>query len=392
MAGSQDSFLWGAATSAHQIEGNNVHSDWWEWEKLRTGITKSGMASDGWHRWREDLALAKSLGHTAYRFSVEWSRIEPQPGQFNRDVIRHYRTVLEELRRLGMKSFVTLHHFTNPAWLARDGGWAASRTPEYFGRYVAYVAQHLGELVDFWIPINEPTVYASQSYLHGNWPPQEKSWVRSWWVLRQLAYGHKLAYRTIHRYFPSACVGAAHNLMAFLPVSDSMFDRFAADMSNRRYNHTFFHLTGNTHDFIGVNYYRPVFLRATLWPLKIREIKKEGMYSDMGWMVYPEGLTNVLLEMKQYKLPVYITENGLADAEDSRRAEFIRSHLRAVEEAQRLGVDVRGYLHWSLLDNFEWDKGFGPRFGLVEVDYATQQRIPRPSAYVYKAIIEQARK
>ncbi|MBI3256110.1 MAG: glycoside hydrolase family 1 protein [Candidatus Andersenbacteria bacterium] len=392
MARSNHSFLWGAATSAHQTEGHNIHNDWWEWEKKNPRVVKSGVASDSWSRWREDLALAKSLGHTAYRFSIEWSRIEPQPGQFNSQAMSHYKDILEELRRLEMKSFVTLHHFTNPAWLAGDGGWVAWRAPEFFGRYVAYVAQHLGELVDFWIPINEPTVYAGQAYWHGVWPPQERSLLHSWWVLRQLAYGHKLAYRTIHRYFPHAQVGGAHNLMAFVPASASGLDQLAVDVSSWRYNHAFFSLTGNTHDFIGVNYYRPVWLQASAFPPRVKEIKKTGTYSDMDWMVYPEGLTQVLLEMKKYRLPIYITENGLADAVDSRRADFIRSHLRAVEEAQRQGVDICGYLHWSLIDNFEWDKGFGPRFGLIEVDYATQKRTIRPSAYVYKAIIEQARK
>lgn len=391
MAGSNHSFLWGAATSAHQTEGHNIHSDWWQWEKKNPHQPKSGVACDSWNRWREDLALAKSLGHTAYRFSVEWSRIEPQPGQFNRQAIIHYREILEELHRLGMKSFVTLHHFTNPAWVAEQGGWVSSRTPEFFGRYVAYVAQHLGELVDFWIPINEPTVYASQSYWHAAWPPQERSFWHYSWVLRQLAYGHKLAYRTIHRYFSEAQVGGAHNLIPFIPVTDTFLDRLVCHVSSWRYNHTFFNLTGETHDFIGVNYYRPVFFHVRMWPPKIVAVHKEGTYSDIDWMVYPEGLTRTLVDMKKYRLPMYITENGLADKDDNRRSEFIRSHLRAVEEAQRQGVDVRGYLHWSLLDNFEWDKGFGPRFGLIEVDYATQKRTIRPSAYVYKAIIEQAR-
>ena len=235
-------------------------------------------------------------------------------------------------------------------------------------------------------------MYASQAYFHGNWPPQEKSFLHSWWVLRQLAYGHKLAYRTIHRYFPAAQVGGAHNLMAFVPASASALDSLAAHVSGWRDNHGFFGLTGNTHDFIGVNYYRSVWLSASILPPRVKEVKKPGTYSDIDWMVYPEGLTQVLLEMKKYRLPIYITENGLADAMDSRRAEFIRSHLRAVEDAQRQGVDVRGYLHWSLLDNFEWAQGFGPRFGLIEVDYTTQKRTIRPSAYVYKAIIEQAQK
>ncbi len=392
MATSNPSFLWGAATSAHQVEGNNIHNDFWEWERKTPSIEKSGLACDSWNRWREDFALAKELGHSAHRFSIEWSRIEPVQGQFNRQAIDHYRQELEELRRLGMKSFVTLHHFTNPAWLAKKGGWAYGQTPELFGRYVAYVVQHLGDLVDFWVTINEPMVYATQGYFHGTWPPHIKSFLKTWWIVRQMAYGHKVAYRTIRRYRPEAQIGAAHNLMAFIPESNSFFDTLFVNVVRQRYNHEFLRLIHGYHDFLGVNYYRPVFLKARLWPVGVTEIKKPGVYSDMQWPVYPEGLTAVLREVKKYNLPIYITENGLADADDSRRADFIRSHLRAVEEAQREGIDVRGYLHWSLLDNFEWDKGFGPRFGLIEVDFATQARRIRPSAWVYKAIIEQAGK
>lgn len=364
----QEPFLFGAGTSSHQVEGGNRNNDWWAWEQAREPFLRSGVACDQWNRYDEDIALASQLGHNAHRISLEWSRIEPTEGTFSRSAIEHYRQVLTAIRNRGMKSFVTLHHFTNPVWLAQKQGWESSRTPELFGRYTKFVAQHIGDLVDFWVTINEPMVYASQSYAKGIWPPQKKSWHSTWKVVQNMACGHRVAYRVIHNVLPHARVGIAQHVIAHMPpLSDLWFNR------------TFFLLTRNTHDFIGVNYY---FTHGSDdW---------SGPRSDMGWPIIPESLTDVLLAMSRYKKPIYITENGLADAKDVYRADFIRSHIRAIEAAQRQGADVRGYLYWSLLDNFEWADGFAPRFGLIAVDYETMKRTARPSALVYKAIIEQA--
>lgn len=378
MEGKREEFLWGAATSAHQVEGNNIHNDWWAWEKKQPLTMRSGLAADSYKRWREDLALAKQLGHTAYRFSLEWSRIELAPEKWNREAIEHYRQMLLEVRRLGLKSFVTLHHFTNPLWFARRGGWLLHDSPELFARYVRFVAQQLGDLVDFWVTINEPNVYAGKSFWEGTWPPQGKRFEEMARVMNKMVKAHRQAYRIIHAAVPGASVGAANHMIA-CGHKKVGFSWHA--LRQWMFNHWFLWRTRGTHDFIGVNYYFPC-----------GQTKTDGQKSDMGWPLYAPGLTDVLVEAKRYGVPVYVTENGLADADDSRRADFIRSHLRAVEAAQRAGVDVRGYLHWSLLDNFEWSDGFAPRFGLVEVDFATQERRVRPSARVYQAIIEGARR
>ena len=364
-------FLWGAATSAHQVEGNNTRNDWWAWERQTAGVECSGRASDHYHQFKEDFALARNLGHNAHRLSLEWSRIEPERGQWCEQALRHYREVLEGLRRQNLKSFVTLHHFTNPLWLAEAGGWERRGSVELFANYVKMVVRSLGDLVDFWVTINEPVVYALEAYWHKRWPPQKRSAPAVWRVVRHMAAAHRRAYRIIHRAWVGARVGLAKHLIAY-----------SAKQTFRDYwfNHYFFTLVGKKQDFIGVNYY-----------LADQGKIGDGPKSDIGWPIYPAGLTQVLLHMKRYKLPIYVTENGLADARDSRRADFIRDHLRAVEAAQAAGVDVRGYFYWSLLDNFEWDKGFAPRFGLVEVDYKTMERKVRPSAYVYRAIIEAAR-
>lgn len=364
-----EQFLWGAATSAHQIEGSNIHNDWWEAEQQGKVPFKSGRATDHWNRWRLDYALAKELGHTAHRLSLEWSRIEPEPGKWNQRALTQYREMLTELKRLGMRTFVTLHHFTNPRWFSARGGWASAAAPEIFARYVKIVAEQLGEHVDFWITINEPNVYAGQAFWLGTWPPRQRSRWAAWQVLRRMMRAHRAAYRVLHRVQPDAQVGIAHNVLAFPERS----------LKAWLYNHYFLWGTRRAHDFLGINYYRSVNRN---WV---------GPVSDIGWEIDPGGLQRVLRDLHQYGWPIYITENGLADAEDTQRADFIVSHLRILEEAQRTGIDIRGYLHWSLLDNFEWDKGFSPRFGLVAVDYETLERRPRRSAYVYKAIIEQAR-
>lgn len=364
-------FLFGAATSAHQVEGNNVHNDWWAWEREGVARAKSGQAADHYNRFREDFALASQLGHTAQRFGIEWSRVEPKRGSWDEREITHYREVLQELRRLKLVSFVTLHHFTNPVWLAQAGGWENPESVERFGRYVEKIVIELGELVDFWITINDPMVYALKGFWEGAWPPGiRRASLNVWRVVGNLARAHRLAYQIIHKRLPRAQVGIAQNFVAGLPwLSDWWF------------NHRFLRKAAGRHDFIGVNYYFPQVPMG--W---------QGPRSDMGWPIQAAGLTDVLLSARQYRKPIYVTENGVADAADRLRGDFIRDHVRAVEAAQAKGADVRGYLHWSLLDNFEWDKGFGPRFGLVEVDYKTLERKPRASAYIYKAIIEQAQR
>ncbi len=375
-----DEFLYGAATSAHQVEGNNVHNDWWNWEQNRPLEFRSGRAADHWRLYKQDLSLAKNLGHNAHRFSIEWSRIQPERNQWDQHALRHYRAVLLELRRLEIKSFVTLHHFTNPQWFAERGGWLRHDAPQLFADYTRVVVDYFGDLVDFWLTINEPMVYATQSYWHKRWPPQKRSGIKTWLVIRRLAAAHRQTYRLIHRCRPGAKVGLAQHLIAFMPsLARQSGSRTVIALQDFWFNHYFYHLTRGTHDFIGANYY---FAKSNM--------TQPEPVSDLGWPIRPEGLTHVLKQIKKYKLPIYVTENGLADAADSRRADFIRSHLRSIETAQKQGADVRGYLHWSLIDNFEWDLGFAPRFGLVAIDYKTMARTPRRSAYVYKGIIEQS--
>ncbi len=386
-------FLWGAATSAHQVEGNN-HNSWSEWEKL--GLVKngevSGRASGHYERFKEDFALAKELGHNAHRFSIEWSRVQPRPGFFDAEQIEHYRQVLLELKQLGLEPIVTLHHFTNPLWVEAYGGWTNRRVVDDFGRYVTTIIKELGSLATFWITINEPTVYTTSSYIVGYWPPQKVNYVLAWQAIRNMAEAHDLAYHIIHRSFPSAKVGVANNLGSFTAVRvANLLDQGLRVLSKYWHNDWWLNRTHDTQDFIGVNYYfrHPLKFRLVS-PTRILEPQTDpgALKTDMGWEVYPQGLGQILDELKNYDRPIIITENGLADADDRLRAKYITDHVAQVAAAIGRGIDIRGYLYWSLIDNFEWREGFGARFGLVAVDYHTMKRTIRPSAYTFRQIAQ----
>ena len=388
-------FLWGAATSAHQVEGNN-HNDWTEWEKL--GLVKnkqqSGLAAGHYDRFRQDFALAKELGHNAHRFSIEWSRVEPRPGFFDAEAIDHYRQVLQELRRQNIEPIVTLHHFTNPIWVYQYGAWGERRMVDDFGRYVLTVVKELGPLVSYWVTINEPTVNSSLSYLTDFWPPQKNNPINAWTAIRNMAKAHRLAYQIIHRHFPNAKVGVANNLSDFVPSRPgNTFDRGLAMFAHYWHNRWWLDQTFQSQDFIGLNYYfhHPIRAKSTfnLGLLMRPETDPAVVKSDLGWEMNATGMARVLGWLAQYNRPIIITENGVADAGDKYRARFIREHVAVVADALHHGIDIRGYLYWSLLDNFEWREGFDPRFGLIEVDYHTMARKVRPSAYTYRQICQQ---
>lgn len=378
-------FLWGAGTSAFQVEGGNVNSDWGD---------QAGQADDQYNRYEEDFDLAKSLGHNSHRLSIEWSRIEPEEGKFNQQEIEHYVKELKALKTHGFTVMLTLHHFTNPAWFAQKGGWENLRAPYYFERFVRKVVQELSEYVDLWITINEPGVLVWGSYLSAKWPPKKKNrWkaAKAYW---NLVRAHKKAYKTIHKIIPSAKVGIANNSASFDAFHHhSIREGIAQWLLDIFNNHLFYKLTGiRTHDFLGVNYYFNQYIsfngeRAKIPSIvNIQTTKKD--VSDLGWEIYPEGIFDVLMDFSDYHLPIYITENGLASTNDDRRVRFLLNYLKEIYHAIKTGADVKGYFHWSLIDNFEWADGFDPRFGLVEIDYDTQKRTPRPSAYVYKEIIK----
>jgi len=390
-------FLWGSATSAHQVEGNNFN-DWTEWEKVNAKRLVqeaknkwqpwqqkkfpemfnpenyiSGLACDHYHLYEQDFEIARSLGQNAHRFSVEWSRIEPQEGKFNEAEIEHYRKVIAALKQRGLEPFLTINHWTLPVWFAARGGWENKESVKIFAKFVDRIANDFKEEIIYWITLNEPWIYISHSYLRGIWPPQKKNLFSSLKVFKNQIYAHKSAYNIIKSYNPEAKIGLAEN--------NIYFEGWLKWFVRRWINQGFLDEIKRQTDFIGLNYYFHNKIRG----FKFSHNDNEKI-SDMGWEVYPEGIYYVLKKLKNYNKPIYITENGIADSEDLKRAKFIKDHLFWTHKAISEGALVRGYFYWSLLDNLELDKGFWPRFGLVEADYKTFTRKIRPSAYEYAKI------
>lgn len=388
-----EGFLWGASTSAHQVEGNNTNSDWWAWEhskKRMDALTKQGLnptdfqsndAADHFNRYRADTDLIKKLNLNAYRFSLEWARIEPEEGNFDIKAIMHYAEKIEALKKRGIEPIVTLHHQTNPNWFTKKYGWQHWRAPELFGRYAEHIAQTLGTQATWWLTINEPKLAVLR-----NGPAKIYNPISLLLALRHLISAHQRAYDALHRANPEAQVSIPYNFQAWSANDFYSVDEFLIRTARRLDHGWFLGKIKNQLDYIGVNYYtayRFSFRRG----LPAWRQHGGGIVSDMGWEIYPEGLYHILHELgQQYDLPIIITENGIADASDSRRAYFISKHLEAVHRAIGNGADVRGYCYWSLMDNFEWAHGFEPRFGLIEIDYKTQKRTIRASANHYANI------
>lgn len=412
--------MWGASTSAHQVEGGQ-HNDWSEWEKLNAdrlaGSAErtyahwlegwdrikpqatdpanylSGLACDHYHRYEADFDIMHQLGMNAYRFSIEWSRVEPAEGRFDEAQIEHYRRVVAALRQQGIEPFVTLWHWTFPVWLSDEGGWLSPRSTRLFARYAVKMVQALRLDVKFWMTINEPEEYSASAYLWGHWPGRKGFW-RYLAVNRRLVQAHRSAYHAIKRVNPDARVGVAKNNNYFEPFPRKLINGLLKASADWWKNDYFFNRTRGCHDFIGLNYYyhdRLDFEWSDVGQIlagSFRGKNENRAVSDLGSELYPQGIYHALTDLKKYGKPIYITENGLADAADRQRAWFIAETLKNVHQAIADGADVRGYLHWSLLDNFEWDKGFWPRFGLVEVDHRTLERRVRPSACEYSRIIQ----
>lgn len=401
-----EKFYWGAATSSHQVEGSN-HNDWSEWEKknsIRLARESaghfgrlpswefsrreaeepknyiSGTACDHYHRFESDFDLASSLGHNAHRFSIEWSRIEPEEGRFDEEAIAHYHDVIIALRKRNIEPFVTLWHWTLPVWLAEKGGIEHPLFPKFFDRYAETLVKAFGREVKFWITLNEPDVVASHAYMKGAWPPQKKSLFAYHRVLRNLIAAHKLAYGTIKKYDTGSKVGIAKHQVVFEAAHDTRINNALKKIAHSFWNKWLLDNIRDHQDFIGLNHYHRNVIDNGFGKNPNKRV------TDFGWEFHPESLYQALIDLKPYGKPIYITENGIADAKDSLREEFIRRALIAMYSAIADGADVRGYLYWSLLDNFEWDKGYWLRFGLISVDRTTQKRTIRPSAYTYAEI------
>lgn len=376
-------FLWGAATSAYQVEGNNLHADWEDFKS-------AGKACDQYHLYENDFELARELNHNAHRLSIEWSRIEPAENEFDQAEIDHYKKVLKSLKDKGFTVMLTLWHFTLPKWIADKGGWENRQTVAYFERFVKKIVPEIAEYVDLWVTLNEPGVYIYETYIDRVWPHAKKSWIGQVKTFLNLTSAHKKVYKYLHKTFPAGKpVGIANNILSFESYhKHSLLEQIEVYINDLFANHLFYLFTKGKHDFLGINYYFHVrFKNSDLSQLQIKTPSQLHDVSDLGWEIYPEGIFEVLTDFAD-DLPIYITECGIASTNDDRRNRFLIAYLQEVARAIRAGVNVRGFFYWSLIDNFEWHMGFEPRFGLVEVDYETLQRKIRPSALVYTDIIQ----
>jgi len=413
------SFLWGTAVSAHQVEGGNDRNDWSDWE-ARPGAIKGGARSGSaclhWERYEEDLDLVRGLGLNAFRFSVEWSRVEPEPGRYDDAALAHYRAVIEACRARSITPMVTLHHFTIPRWFAALGGFENRNNLPHFERFARLAGERFGDLVDWWVTVNEPEVLGFYGYSAGAWPPGVSDRSRALQVIANLLEAHALAARGLRETDRvdadgdgrAVIVGASKHWVLLEPKRALWpLDRIATAAQHAVFNQAVVRaLAGGpielripgskpavrepgimkgSSDFLGMHYYTRWMV--TLFGADPRTAKRGAPVSDLGWEIFPEGLERALLECGAYGLPLVITENGLADEADRWRPDFVRASLAAMDRARSRGANVQGYFHWSLMDNFEWADGHEGRFGLYAVDfeYPEGPRMKRPSAGVYAA-------
>jgi beta-glucosidase len=402
------SFLWGASISSHQVEGG-LENDWTRWERenatewARTGLLGrlrnyvgsvdqpatagdpdnyiSGQATDHFNRYEEDADLAADIGLNALRFSLEWSRLQPTEGELDEEAVAHYREKIRALRDRGIEPVVTVWHYAHPQWFVDEYGWHNAVAPAKFYDYARRVRAAFGDLVTYWITMNEPSAYVRASYVFGGFPPAKtKIWQapRAW---RNLVRAHRRAYDALSD--PDNLVGVSLAAGSFEPYTDTVVNRKLAWLARYVERDAFLEGLLPALDFIGINYY----IEYEVDVLGRNLLGDTRRRSDMGWPLSPDGLEALLCRMAEYDLPLIVTEHGLADSEDDHREWYIRESVAAIERARDRGAPVNGYLHWSLTDNFEWDKGFWPRFGLAAVDYEDQTRSLRDSSDAYAEVI-----
>ena len=420
-----EGFIWGTATAAHQVEGGCTNNNWSEWEqsvddegqpRIRNGDI-SGTACDHWNRYREDIQLMKELGVTSYRFSVEWSKIEPEAGQFDQSVIRHYSDVVDALLTSGIEPFITLYHFTHPIWFKKLGSFEKIENIDYFLRFCERVFSEYSDRVKKWCTINEIEVEASQGYFAGIWPPGKRDPAQMGVVIKNLLEAHVRVYHSLKNLAAGDRVeiGLVKNIFQFDPYrSWHLMDHVLGLILNYILNTAIlnFFKTGkfriyipflmnvshtnpqavSSNDFVGLNYYSHFTVKTRWNPKDFFELKIRASETptDMDYSIYPEGFYRALLETAKLGYPIYVTENGIADRNDDRRELFIRRYLYALSRAIESNVDVRGYYYWSLMDNFEWAAGYDMKFGLYEVNFDTQERALRQGSKIYRDIINKS--
>lgn len=376
-----EGFRWGTATAAHQVEGQTTGNDWWDWEHAAGTpcAEPSGDACDQYHLYDEDVRLLAALGFDNYRFSVEWSRIEPSEGEISRAALEHYRRVCASCLAHGIQPVVTFHHFTTPRWAAADGGWDNPAIVERFARFCEVTAGYLGDLIGRACTINEPNVVAFVGHVMGFFPPGGTDLSRLGPVTRNFLDAHRRAVEAIKSANDAIPTGLTLSMSDYqaAPEEDERAQR-RRDRAREAMEDVYLaEVAGD--DFLGVQTYS----RTRFGPDGMLG-PEEGVevVEHMGYEFWPQALEVCIRNAAAATsgMPLLVTENGLSTADDSRRTSYVHSALQGVLACLEDGIDVRGYTYWSLLDNFEWAYGYAPRFGLVSVDRTTQRREPKPSA------------
>jgi beta-glucosidase len=377
-----EGFVWGTATAAHQIEGGNVNNDWWQWEhNPDSGCAESSAdACDSLRRWPEDIELVAAMGLGAYRFSLEWSRIEPAEGEFSLASLDYYRRMCAACHERGITPVVTFHHFTNPLWLTARGGWEASDAPEAFARFVARAAAHFGDLVGWACTINELNLIGVMGYALGSSPPGVKDdFGRHLAVNEAIVRAHRLAVDALRSGPGDFPVGFTLSMdeMVADPGGEEVLEAAQEILEER------FMRATEGDDFIGVQCYSRVHFGA-----EGQAPNEPGVpLTQMGYEYWPQGVEHCARRAAAITgIPVLLTESGIATDNDAERMVFIAEVLRGVRRALDDGVDIRGYFVWSLLDNFEWSNGYGPKFGLHSIDPVTFDRQAKPTAAWYGSV------
>ena len=405
-------FLWGTATAAHQVEGNNINNDWWAWEQEEGRIhegDRSGKACDWWGgRWREDFDRAQDSWQNAHRFSIEWSRIQPEPDRWDEAALDRYREMLLGLRERNMTPIVTLHHFTTPLWLAEMGGWENEKAIELFAAYARRTVEALKSHCKIWVTINEPNVVMLGGYLGDGFPPGKNDLNTALRVLLNMVKAHAAAYEAIHEVQPDAQVGVAHHYRGLKPASSGPLTKFVRNIHQKAFNDAFPMAlkTGKfdavllkeevpqakgTQDFFGLNYYTRDLIKFDLSEGKNMYAKRyfpeDAPLSETGFVANdPAGFVEAMVWARDFGLPIYITENGCEDSKDDFRRRYLLEHIHALWNTVNMNVPIKGYFYWTLVDNFEWERGWSQRFGLWALDVQTQIRTKRKSAELYSEI------
>lgn len=412
-------FLWGASTAGHQVEGGN-YDQWtvWElenasqlaktaedrigyvpiWEDIKKQAQDpdnyiSGNGVDHFNRYEEDFDIAKKLNLNAFRFCIEWARLEPEEGQWDQTAVEHYHRYIKELHKRGIEPVLNIWHWTHPIWFEAKGGFKKHSNLVYFDAFVNKIATEYGKDLKYIITINEPNVYTAYGYIvkdlssNHQWPPEEKSLLSSARVYWNLIRAHKSAYKILKRHHQHLNIGIALQI-ANIQAKDphDYFDEFSTKIMRYFWNWWFVKRVNKYQDFVGMNYYFTDYYDSLF-----KRTNPSTPVNDLGWYMEPEGLYPILMRAwAHFKKPIIVTENGVADAQDQYRRWWIEETIVAMERAISQGVDIRGYFHWSLLDNFEWSMGWWPKFGLVAVDRENgMKRTVRDSAKWFADRIKQ---